>query len=96
MNKLDGEFVDIGDSVFDIINGRGTVIESTTSTITVRFNNNRKMDFTPSGEYNKTRRLFWHNPIVIAPDKDAERWAATTLAMAGLIKFLNAPISNQE
>ena len=96
MNKLDGEFVDIGDTVFDIINGSGTVIDSTKSAITVRFNNNRKMDFTPTGMYNKTRRIFWHNPIVIAPDKDAEKWAATTLAVAGLIKFLNAPTQNQE
>ena len=91
MNRLDNEFVSIGDKLFDIINGSGTVIDSTNTGITVRFENNRKMIFTTDGKYNGTRRIFWHNPVIIAPDKDPEKWAATTLAVAGLIKFLNAP-----
>lgn len=90
MNRLDGEFISIGDPVFDIINGSGTVIESNNSGITVRFGNNRKMTFTTSGEYNKTRRIFWHNPIILAPEKDGEAWRALTLSIAGLAEYVKS------
>lgn len=90
MNRLDGEFISIGDSVFDIINGSGTVIDSTNTALTVRFTNNRKMNFTTDGKYNGTRRIFWHNPIIVAPDKDGAVWSATTTAVVGLVQFLNA------
>lgn len=90
MNRLDGEFIDIGDTVFDIINGPGTVIDSTKSAITVRFNNNRKMDFTPTGMYNKTRRIFWHNPIILAPEKDGAAWQGLVTAIAGLTNYVKA------
>lgn len=90
MNRLDGEFIDIGDSVFDIINGSGSVIESTSAGITVRFGNNRKMTFTPGGEYNKTRRIFWHNPIILAPEKDGNEWQGLATAIAGLAVYIKS------
>lgn len=90
MNRLDGEFIDIGDSVFDIINGSGSVIESNSSGITVRFGNNRKMTFTTGGEYNKTRRIFWHNPIILAPEKDGAAWQGLVTAIAGLTNYVRA------
>ena len=96
MNRLDGEFIDIGDNVFDIINGYGSVIESNNSGITVRFNNNRKMTFTPAGEYNKTRRIFWHNPIILAPDKDSETWQSVVTAVAGMTNYMKSAKSPQE
>lgn len=90
MNRLDNEFVDIGDEVYDIINGAGRVIESTSSAIVVRFNNNRKMSFDTSGNYNGTRRIFWHNPIIIAPEKDGDSWKALALAVAGLVNYIKS------
>ena len=90
MNRLDNEFVEIGDEVFDIINGSGRVVDSTSSTIVVRFTNNRKMSFTQDGYYNGTRRIFWHNPIIIAPEKDAASWEALTISIAGLVNYVKS------
>ena len=90
MNKLDNEFIDIQDEVFDIINGSGRVLETTPNSITVRFTNNRKMTFDQSGNYNGTRRIFWHNPIVIAPEKDPAAWSALRTSIVGLTQYINS------
>ena len=96
MNRLDNEFIDIHDEVFDIINGPGRVLESTSVSLTIRFNNNRKMTFDQNGFYNGTRRIFWHNPIIVAPEKDPAAWAAMRTAIAGLTQYVDSIKPPQE
>ncbi len=74
MLELDGEVVSVGDSVYDIANGYGKVTDIRDRYTTVLFLNRRRITFKDNGRLNGVRRLFWHDPLIIAPPKNAARW----------------------
>lgn len=93
MYKLDGEYVNLDDQVYDLINGKGRVVELSNSTVFVHFSNNRRLIFNEKGEYNGVRRLFWHNPIILAPEKNKDSWLGTASIVVGAVNYIK---SNQE
>lgn len=90
MLELDGEVVNLNDQVYDIANGHGTVLELSERYITVQFLNRRRLTFKDNGMVGDVRRLFWHNPLVVAPPKSAAKWQHFTHIIAGVEGFLSA------
>lgn len=74
MLELDGAVINIGDRVYDIANGYGSVSDINDRFFTVQFLNRRRLTFKDNGMLNEVRRVFWHNPLVIAPPKSEARW----------------------
>ena len=74
MPTINKETVKMNDIVYDVVNGRGKVIALTDATIEVRFDNGRRITFSPEGYLNGVRRLFWHNPLVLDPPKNLNEW----------------------
>lgn len=74
--KLNGESVAIGDVVYDVIQGYGTVLDTTFNEIAVRFHNGIRITFDPEGRYAGVRRLYWHDPVLIEPAKDKKLWGS--------------------
>lgn len=77
MPVINNETVKMNDIVYDVVNGRGKVVGLSTSTIEVRFDNGRRITFSPEGYLNGIRRLFWHNPLVLDPPKSFNDWEYT-------------------
>lgn len=63
-----------GDYLFDILNGRGKVVATDHNLLEVEFDNGRRMSFDKAGYLNGQRRLFWQQPVIIDPPKDAQLW----------------------
>lgn len=77
MATLDGYNVNVGDSVFDMVWGAGTVEQIMVSDrFTVRFGPARVGVFSSSGVNARYsgRTLFWKNPVLVPPTKDDRRW----------------------
>lgn len=85
MAKLYGEQLVLNDRVFDIANGYGTVIEANYKNFIVHFDNGRRIGFDTEGLYNGVRRVYWHDPVLVAPPKSKPEWDKTlNLVMATL------------
>lgn len=84
MLELDGSEIKIGDSVYDIANGYGAVAEIRDRFFTVQFLNRRRITFKDNGMLNGMRRVFWHNPLVIAPPKSEARWDSFKLLIVSI------------
>lgn len=69
---MDGSIVNIGDRVFDLMIGAGVVRNVLgDGRISVRFGHgNADMVYTPEGRIGSFRRLYWENPIFVAPRKN--------------------------
>ena len=74
MPTINKEIIKMNDIVYDISNGRGKVVALTDSTIEVKFDDGRRISFSPGGYLFGVRRLFWHNPLVIDPPKGLNEW----------------------
>lgn len=74
MLQLDGTELKLGDQVYDLTNGYGNVSDVTTSNFTVLFVNKRRITFDAGGLLRGVRRVFWHDPLILAPPKNAAEW----------------------
>lgn len=89
MPMINNENVTANDRVYDIVQGYGTVLDTTFNEIAVRFDNGIRIAFDKNGSYAGVRRLYWHNPVVIEPTKDNALWEtlkACLLSIHGYIK----------
>lgn len=74
MLKLDGNVLNLSDRVYDLVNGYGDVTDITNRGFTVTFYNRRRITFEVDGTVGNTRRIFWHDPLILAPPKDPAEW----------------------
>lgn len=74
MLQLDGTELKLGDRVYDLSNGYGEVSDITASDFTVLFANKRRLTFDSGGLLRGVRRVFWHDPLILAPPKDVAEW----------------------
>ncbi len=76
--KMDGDDIVPGDAVFDIVYGPGVVhrIDTVQGVFYVRYGQ-YAAGYLPSGVNDRSRRrtLYWHDPVVFLPAKDARVWA---------------------
>lgn len=74
--KLDNEDILIGDRVYDVIFGMGTVdkiVEAENRFWVIFGNRNECYESTGNGRFG-VRTLYWHNPFIIAPHKKDASW----------------------
>ena len=86
--SLDGEAVGVGDSVYDMVWGPGTVAQLHVSgNFVVRFAGTRTATFTSAGVNTRYpgRTLFWRDPIVAVPTKDEARWTLIHQLVSGVV-----------
>ena len=74
MMELDGVILQLQDIVYDLSNGYGRVTDIDTHNFTVLFGNRRRITFMNKGKIGGVRRLFWHDPLILAPPKDLAEW----------------------
>lgn len=74
MNTLDNSPINLNDSVYDLVYGVGSVTSVTDTVISVKFKNGRTLSYDVGGRINGIRRLFWHDPLIIAPPKNKRIW----------------------
>lgn len=87
--RIDGEYVKLGDSVFDIQKGNG-VVDGVYSDgrFSVRHGGG-SIYYNDGGTIGNTRqRLFWHDPIQVHPPKSARFWRIYNMAAASLYKSM--------
>ena len=90
MHTLDGHQISLGDNVFDVALGPGVVkLLTDAGGVTVEFGRGRVGSYGPGGVARRfnNRTLYWHNPVVVAPDKGISQWnilrdATTALAQS--------------
>lgn len=88
MATLGKEPVYVGDRVYDITHGKGTVVDTTFGEIAVRFDTGLRVSFDDTGHYAGIRRLFWHPPIVVEPPKDKHMWKTLAECTASIWDYL--------
>lgn len=74
MASINNTNVMVGDQLYDIAYGYGSVLAADDREILMRFPDGRRIHYTAQGFYGGTRRLYWHNPVVIEPPKENDRW----------------------
>ena len=87
--ELDGETLNVGDSVTDVIYGTGTVVEAYETYAVVRFAD-RDVTFNGNGintMFNR-RSLYWHNPILLHPQKQDVRMDVAASAANAVLQQL--------
>lgn len=76
--RMDGYDIVPGDAVFDIVYGPGIVhrIDTVQGVFYVRYGQ-YAAGYLPSGVNDRSRRrtLYWHDPVVFLPAKNAHVWA---------------------
>lgn len=74
--QLHGEEISVGDSVYDLLDGWMDVVDTDATTFTVRIRNAYRMYNTDGRAEGRDKpTVFWHNPIVITPNKRAVSWS---------------------
>jgi hypothetical protein len=90
--QMDGYEILPGDAVFDLIYGTGFVhrIDAPQDVFYVRFGN-RSLGYRPSGVTDRTARrtLFWQDPMVFVPAKNAEVWLLALASFRALWAVLS-------
>lgn len=74
MVMISNENANVGDRIYDIVQGYGQIVDTAFGDIAVRFDNGIRITFDKDGNYGGVRRLYWHDPIVIEPTKDNKLW----------------------
>lgn len=80
--KLQSHVVNMGDEVYDLVEGRGTVVAVRNTNISVRFSGNTTYSYNSEGKRLGTvparypALLYWQNPIVMIPAKNEQQWAS--------------------
>lgn len=80
--------VKVGDTMFDIIHGKGKVVSLMFNEIKLRLDKGITFAYTKDGYSGGVRRLYWHSPIMIEPPKDKKKWDALSDVMLTLSAFL--------
>lgn len=88
MAILSNENVSVGDRVYDIARGEGSVVDIAFDDIVVRFNNGTRITFDKHGNYGGVRRLYWHNPVIIEPTKENAKWRTLTECIKAVASYL--------
>lgn len=77
-HELDGDEVVLGDTVFDVVYGTGTVKELLAEgRFRVHFAGNKRFVYRSDGQRVDTstrRTLYWHDPVIAIPAKDDISW----------------------
>ena len=83
------ENVYVGDRMFDLNRGFGRVIQVHNTSIELDFEG-KKIIYSLTGiQKGKTlRSLFWSQPYIIAPTKDAEHWVHTKNKFDAILNVL--------
>lgn len=75
--KMDGDDIQPGDAVFDIVYGPGFIhrIDTHAQAFFVRFGN-RSAGYRPDGVSDRAQRrtLYWQDPVVFVPSKSQAKW----------------------
>ena len=89
---MDSDEIVLGDRVYDVLYGNGTVREILVEgRFRVQFDGKKTMKTyagTGIGVRYSKRTLFWHDPLFGAPPKDESRWHAFRPIVVGLIESL--------
>jgi hypothetical protein len=93
---LDDAVVFPGDSVYDLIRGVGKVKHVRTDSFDVEFitlaGNSVVVKYAPNGVHNNMKRLYWRDPIIIAPPKSASRWEYHKLATKKILELIQQAV----
>ena len=89
--KLHGHVIAAGDAVYDMVDGLLRVVDVYPTAFAVRLKNGtfRTYDSTGLAKNRGRPTLFWHNPIVMSPHKDANMWALQRTNIVKAAKFLS-------
>lgn len=91
MLYLDGTELNLRDRVYDLTNGYGEVTDITVDFFTVVFTNRRRLTFDDGGTIRGIRRVFWHDPLILAPPKDAAEWQHLIRIVVSVQGLISAP-----
>lgn len=89
MPILNNEVVNIGDKVYDVAKGYGSVVSTQFNEIQVRFNDGQRITYDSVGKYAGVKRLYWHNPVVIEPTKDNKLWGTLVNCLKSIHQHLS-------
>lgn len=90
---IDGYNVNVGDTVYIIGVGRGTVSSiADDGSFSVKVGRGVQ-HFSDGGMVGNTRRVYWHDPVIMNPPKDINLWNTTKNA-AAYMKDLIASLYN--
>jgi hypothetical protein len=88
MAVLDNENIVVGDSVYDVVLGSGSVHQvRVDGTFVVNFPGRGKLivySALGTSRHNNMRTLYWHNPIVLVPAKAEQTWVKLGLMFRAL------------
>ena len=90
MASISNENVAIGDTVYDVTQGSGTVVSTMFNSIQVKFKNGVSINYDDTGHYAGVRRLYWHNPVVLEPPKDRALWDTLSPIITSIHNLLKA------
>ena len=92
MHKLDNDDIALGDKVYDVMYGPGEVVElKVEGKFRVRFATGMHVyDERGVRVDSKFRTLYWHDPVVVLPEKDDIRWALAKRLCTAMIEELRA------
>lgn len=77
MTRMDGEVVNVGDVVYDLLFASGKVTAlPTPGTMRVTFTDGRTHTYTQDGKRARVnaRTLYWRDPLVVTPQKSDAQW----------------------
>lgn len=91
---LDGEAIDLGNTVFDLVHGQGKVVETyaLSNQFRVEFGNSKMVVYDGLGmsRFFKTRTLFWHDPFIALPVKSDVGWLRIKNICAAVVREMRA------
>lgn len=91
---LDGETVDLGDRLFDLVHGQGVVVETyaLSNQFRVEFGNDKRVVYDGVGmsRFFRTRTLYWHDPMIALPVKSDRGWLRIKNICAAVVREMRA------
>ena len=89
MPLFDNDEVFVGETLFDLNRGYGRVIQVTDTSMELDFTD-RKVIYGLNGvqKGKNLRSLFWTQPYIIAPSKNAEHWVQTRMKFDAILSVL--------
>jgi hypothetical protein len=87
--KLHNENVILGDRVYDMVRGYGTVILIKPDTFEVEFSGNRVIYLADGYQKGKSlQTLYWNKPYIIAPSKSDVSWVMKRNRFDAILELL--------
>jgi hypothetical protein len=90
MPQMDGANVVVGDSVYDILYGPGTVQQLLPAdrflVVFAAVGGQKSFSYNSTGISPRfpARTLYWHNPVVVVPTKREARWGSLRVAITAI------------